>query len=159
MVRNPPNETLPSKKNLNVKVVDLEKANQEIVNRMNETVDRMSTENEKLRVEMAQQHCSAVKKDQESNTLYELVHRILLQNDAVKVNMDAMIEVFKKQCRVVDAVNRRLKSIDDSMSLLKKKTENDDMIVAGSDVAVEHLGAAENRKMKNNQVSYSFTSC
>jgi prophage DNA circulation protein len=148
------------RQNLNVRVADLEKANQEIVNRLNETLNRMSTENEKLRVEMAQQHCSAVKKNEESiNTLYELEHRILLQNNALKVNRDAMIEVFKKQCRVVDEVNRRQKSIDDSMSLLKKKIENIEIIVAGSNVAVEHLGAAENRKIKNNQVSYSFPSC
>jgi hypothetical protein len=53
--------------------------------------------------------------------------------------------------------NTKLKQ---DMNWLLDCVEDDDIIVARKDEAVEHLGSAQNRKIRNKQqVSYSFPSC
>jgi hypothetical protein len=160
-------------KKLNDKLADLEKQhrrevekNQETINRLYETVRGISSENDKLRAEVAelsQQHRREVKKYKEDHIkLYECVKMIIFDTDG-------MMEQFKQQQRVMLQINRRLESNEDRMALFEKmiqalnlirsQKENNDIIVAGSDVAVQHLSEAGYRKIKNKQVSHSFLYC
>jgi hypothetical protein len=114
------------------------KKNQETINRLNETVHRISIENERLHAEVTdvmvllQQHLRVAKENQETmNRLNETADRFSYERKMLKQAID----------------------------LLCTCTGNSDINIARRDEAVECLSAAGYTSFTNKEVSHSFASC
>jgi uncharacterized coiled-coil DUF342 family protein len=168
-------------KELQVKMAELAeqhhsevKKNQETINRLNrldETADRISFENKELHGKMAEpaeQHYSEVKNSPEIiNRLNETLDRISFKIEKLRVEIAEQHhreakkyqETINRGNETADSISPENKKLEQEIDWLHNYVEDDGIIVARSDEAVEHLNAEGCRKITNKEVSQSYPSC